>query len=68
MSVFQYSALDAEGKQRQGSIDAVTLDLAITALQRRGLVISKIDEAHEAGNSGVSSRVGFFDRITNGTS
>ncbi len=42
MAVFTYSALDAEGHERQGTIDAVTIDVAIAALQRRGLIISSI--------------------------
>ena len=39
MSVFTYSALDQNGNKREGSIDAVNMDVAIAALQRRGLII-----------------------------
>lgn len=63
MSVFTYTALDAEGNERQGSIDAVNMDVAIAALQRRGLVISGIDPA-EAPTL-LSRRFSFFDRVTN---
>jgi type IV pilus assembly protein PilC len=64
MSVFKYSAVDAEGKERQGTIDAVNMDLAIAALQRRGLVLSRIDE--DKGNGGVfNSRIRLFERVTN---
>lgn len=63
MSLFSYTALDAEGAQRQGTIDAVNIDVAIAALQRRSLVISKIDPV-EARPS-LFSRISFFDRITN---
>ncbi|HET8581474.1 MAG TPA: type II secretion system F family protein [Candidatus Paceibacterota bacterium] len=40
---FAYSALDSEGKQRKGTIDAVNEDIAIAALQRRNLIISSIE-------------------------
>lgn len=45
MAQFTYSALDADGAQRTGTIEAVNVDVAINALQRRGLIISSIDEA-----------------------
>lgn len=64
MSVFKYSAVDAEGKERQGTIDAVNMDLAIAALQRRGLILSKIDE--DGGDKNLfGSRIRLFERVTN---
>jgi type IV pilus assembly protein PilC len=47
MSLFSYTALDQSGNQRQGTIDAVNMDVAISALQRRGLIVSGIDIADE---------------------
>lgn len=44
MALFTYTALDKDGNERSGTIDAVNVDLAITALQRRGLIISNIEE------------------------
>lgn len=64
MSLFNYKALDAEGNARQGTIDAVNIDIAITALQRRGLVISSIDPA-EGGGSVLESKISLFERVTN---
>lgn len=43
MAVFTYRAVDSDGSERQGTIDAVNIDIAIAGLQRRGLVISSID-------------------------
>jgi type IV pilus assembly protein PilC len=67
MANFKYNALDAEGKQREGTIDAVNIDLAIAALQRRNLIISKIEP--ETGKKGVAGglngHLSIFDRITN---
>ncbi len=61
MAVFSYTALDSEAHEREGTIDAVNVDLAISALQHRGLVISKIEPVGEKkGASGVlSGRISF---------
>ncbi len=40
--IFNYKALDTTGAEREGSIEAVNVDVAINSLQRRGLVISSI--------------------------
>lgn len=64
MAVFSYSALDSEGNQRQGTIDAVNMDVAIAALQRRGLIISSIDAEKREG-SVLGSNVSLFERVTN---
>lgn len=64
MAIFQYTALDSTGAQRTGTIDAVNIDLAISALQRRGLVISKIDEGGPGGGI-FSQRISLFERISN---
>jgi len=63
MAVFTYSAIDQEGGKREGTIDAVSMDLAITALQRRGLVISAIDPQEKKGG-GLRRALPFFDRIS----
>ena len=64
MSFFTYTALDSEGNEREGTIDAVNIDVAIVALQRRGLIISNIDPADKKP-ANISGRLSFFDRITN---
>lgn len=48
MALFNYTGVDQTGAQRQGTIDAVNMDVAITALQRRGLVVSSVDPAKSA--------------------
>jgi len=63
MAVFTYSALDQDGHERQGTIDAVNTDVAIAALQRRGLIISSIDSDEQKSTLG--SRIAFFDRVSN---
>ena len=64
MAVFKYSAVDAEGKERQGTIDAVNMDLAIAALQRRGLILSRIDE-DKGDRTMFSTRIKLFERVSN---
>ena len=63
MAIFSYKAVDAEGAERAGTIDAVNIDIAIAAIQRRGLVISAIQP--EQLRVSPWSRISFFDRVTN---
>ena len=63
MAVFKYKAVDVEGAVREGTVDAVNIDVAITALQRRGLVISGIEP--EVKDVSLWMHISFFDRITN---
>lgn len=64
MAIFAYTAISGEGGEQKGTVDAANLDFAISALQRRGLVISKIEPVEEK-KVGLSTRIAFFDRITN---
>jgi type IV pilus assembly protein PilC len=43
--LFNYSALDKNGQMQRGSIDAIAMEVAISSLQRRGLIISNIEPA-----------------------
>jgi type IV pilus assembly protein PilC len=63
MALFKYTALDKDGNERQGTIDAVNMDVAIAALQRRELILSGIDPAQST--SLLSTKLSFFNRITN---
>ncbi len=40
--LFTYKALDANGENKEGTIDAVSIDVAINSIQKRGLIISSI--------------------------
>jgi type IV pilus assembly protein PilC len=61
--LFNYEAIDETGAKKTGSIDAVNVDVAITSLQRRGLVLSSIREAEES-SSLLSMNLAFFDHIS----
>ncbi len=45
---FNYKAITATGEKKEGVVEAVNKDLAISALQRRGLVVASIKAADEA--------------------
>ena len=58
--LFNYKAVDNRGVPVNGSIEAVSLDVAISALQKRGFVISNIRPERGA----IRSRLDFFDRVS----
>lgn len=43
--LYNYKALEQSGLQKEGSIDAVSVEVAIDSLQKRGLIIASIVEA-----------------------
>ena len=62
--LFNYTAVDDKGSPAKGSIDAISQDVAILSLQRRGLVISSIAEAGKGG-SFFERDFTFFERVSN---
>jgi len=62
--LFNYEAVDETGAKKTGSIDAVNTDIAISSLQRRGLILTAI---HEAGNGSsiLNMNLTIFDRVSN---
>ena len=63
--LFTYTTIDKSGKQIEGTIDAYNESAAIASLQRRGFVVVSIEEAEEEGGSFLSSRISFFDHVSN---
>ncbi len=45
--IFNYKALDSAGKRSEGSVEAVSLDVAVGSLQKRGLIIVEIEPAEK---------------------
>jgi type IV pilus assembly protein PilC len=45
--IFKYKVLDEKGEQKEGEIDAASKDLAISALQRRGLIVLSVTGEEE---------------------
>lgn len=61
--LFLYKALDNTGQEKSGSIDALNVDIAISTLQRQGLVITSIDAAEDRGKSIFAKQFTFLQRI-----
>jgi type IV pilus assembly protein PilC len=61
--LFNYTTIDNTGHETAGSIDAINEDVAISSLQRRGLVIASIVSAEE--KSFLKRDIAFFDRVSN---
>lgn len=64
MPLFVYKALDKEGQPKSGTVEAVNVDVAIGSLQRRGFVISAINEAGEKKGI-LNQNLDFFERVSN---
>lgn len=58
--LFKYKSIDAEGVNKEGEIDAPTRDIAISGLQRRGLVVISIEEVGEKKSL---FKISFFERV-----
>ncbi len=61
--LFRYKAVDQDGHEREGTIEAPAQELAVTALQRRNLVISLIEPAEK--ESFFRQKVTIFAHISN---
>lgn len=60
--LFNYKALENSGKRTEGAIEAVSIDVAIGSLQKRGLIIAEIEPTEkESWLSGFS----FMNRVSN---
>jgi len=60
--LFSYRAIDQDGHEREGTIEAASKEAAVSALQRRNLIISAINEAGQ--ESFFSMQLTFFDRVS----
>lgn len=61
---FKYKTLDQNGVPKDGTIDAINVEVAISALQKRGLVVVSI-KPEEEGGSFLEKRISFLDKISN---
>lgn len=61
--LFTYRALDRDGHEREGTVEALSMDQAVATLQRRNLIVSSIAPAEE--KSVLSVEFGFFKRVSN---
>ena len=61
--LFNYKALDEKGEEKTGTVEAMNVDIAISSLQRRGLIISQIKAADQG--SLLQRKFSFFNRVSN---
>ncbi|MDB5204683.1 MAG: Type secretion system domain, type pilus assembly protein PilC [Candidatus Taylorbacteria bacterium] len=61
--LFNYKALDAQGQEQSGSVEALNNDVAISSIQRRGLVITQINSVEE--KKGLSMKIKWLERVSN---
>ncbi|OGG64265.1 hypothetical protein A3C94_00400 [Candidatus Kaiserbacteria bacterium RIFCSPHIGHO2_02_FULL_55_17] len=61
--LFKYHAIDQDGHEREGTIEAPSKEVAVPALQRRNLIISAIEPAEK--HSVLEFDLPFFGRISN---
>lgn len=61
--LFNYHAIDKDGHERTGTVEAPSDDVAISALQRRELIISSIEPAEK--KSILEMDIPIFNRISN---
>jgi len=61
--LFKYHAIDQDGHEREGTIEAPSKEVAVPALQRRNLIISAIEPAEK--RSVLEFELPFFGRISN---
>ena len=62
--LFSYNAIDEDGREREGTIEALSRDVAVSALQHRNLVISRI-EPMDKTNGLAAIKLPFFNHIPN---
>lgn len=65
--LFNYKAVDSSNVQREGTVEASSVDAAISAVQRRGYVLISIDEEGKSGGvmSILNFEFGMFQSISN---
>ncbi len=61
--LFTYRAIDQDGHEREGTIEAPSQEIAVSALQRRSLIISAIASAEN--RSLLNFDLSFFGRVSN---
>ena len=61
--LFSYKGLDTGGQEKSGTIDALSMDVAVGTLQRRGLIVSSIEPA--AKKNILDIELGFMKRVSN---
>src|SRR6056297_1442804 len=62
--LFSYKAIDQANVQREGTVEAPSVDAAITAVQKRGYTLISIDEKTD-GSGFLNVEIELFNRVSN---
>ena len=65
--LFNYKAIDQSNIQREGTVEAPTIDTAISAVQKRGYTLISIDETVKSGSLAdlLHIKFSFFQSVSN---
>ena len=64
--IFNYVAVDNTNNKREGTVEAVNIDAAITAIQNRGYTVVSIDPVEEKGFAGLGKiEFNLFQSVSN---
>ncbi len=61
--LFSYHALDKDGHERAGTVEALSVDVAVSTLQRRGLIVSSIEPIQK--KMGLNVEISFLKHVSN---
>ncbi len=61
--LFIYRAIDQQGNKKEGTITAISEDVAISSLQRRGFIISEITSA-DKNDSILNMNISWLERVS----
>ena len=61
--LFTYHALDKDGHEREGTVEALSMDVAVSTLQRRNLIVSSIEPSVK--KSLLTMELGSFKHVSN---
>ena len=61
--LFSYTGLDKEGHERTGTVEALSMDVAVSTLQRRGLIVSSIVPVEK--KTGLNIEINWFKNVSN---
>jgi len=62
--LFLYKTINKNGEREEGSIEALSVDVAIASLQRKGLAISSIKPKDESDGD-ILRKIPFFNKVSN---
>ncbi|MES2668740.1 MAG: type II secretion system F family protein [Patescibacteria group bacterium] len=61
--LFSYHALDKDGHERAGTVEALSVDVGVSTLQRRGLIVSSIEPVQK--KSLLNVEINFLKHVSN---